>query len=105
MKPTLKEQMEYLERMAHKRHLKIRKDKRLTKTPYTASNPQAAKYLGIPCVKNCISLSPRSERPLRRKVQDTRHELLELGKMNKGWSYHKAHLFANRFQRTPGSVK
>jgi len=97
---NLKDKLKYLKKQAHKRGLKIRKDKRLARSPYRAMHPLAGKTLKQPYINRCITYEPRTKHKIRRLVLDTNHELWEFDKMRQGWSYEKAHKFANRKQRT-----
>ena len=100
----LKEQEEQLKQAAKKRGLIIKKDKSLTKTPYRAMNPHAARELKQNCPKNAITYDPKRIKTKRMKVMDLRHEIIEFDEMCKGKKYKTAHKKANRFQRTIGYV-
>jgi hypothetical protein len=97
---NLKEQLNYLRKKAHERGLKIRKDRRLIKTPYIAMHPYAGRELKQPFIKKHITYQPDLERRKRKLVMDVNHELIEYDLMKKGWKYKKAHKLANRKQRT-----
>lgn len=111
MKPPLRQQLKDIRKAARKSGLSVRKDKRLSSTPYRAMNPRAAKLLKQKCPKNTITYDPRLDDTLREKVLDTRHELIEhkvIGKLQRKGvpsecQYPIAHQIANRRQRTIGA--
>ncbi len=104
-KPSLKEQDLALRRAARERGLGVRKDKRLDASPYRAAHPRLKGQVDVPIKKKCITYGTHSEKPLKKKVMDLRHELHEWDKRGQGWKYPAAHRFANRKQRTVGSVR
>jgi hypothetical protein len=105
---TLKKQFEVLKKEAHKRGLKIRKDKRLTPTKYRANHPLVSEIVGFE-VKGSIGYDPKHCKTLKRKVMDVRHEIVEMDTMKplikKGYSVKRAykigHKVANKKQRDP----
>lgn len=104
-RPSLREQEYQLRQAAKRRGLRVCRDPRLAKTPYRAMHPRAAKVLKQPCRKRTIGYILSSRRPKSRMVLDVRHELIEYDKMQQGWSYARAHAYANRKQRDVCSVK
>ena len=93
-----KEKLRYLKIKAQERGLKVRQDKRLTKTPWAAMHPLAGGVLKQPFIKKSVTFDP--DLPRRKIIMNINHELFEHDKMKIGWSYKKAHKFANRKQRT-----
>ena len=81
----------------------IRKDTRLAKTPFRAMNPRAGRVLGMPYMPKAITYGVRSQSPLKRRVMDIRHEIIEFDEMGKGKEYKTAHRIANRKQRIVGA--
>ena len=98
-KLTVREKLATVRSKASARNLKIRKDRRLVKTPYRAMNEYAGKELKQPYTKGCITYSPHT-RSKKTLAMDLNHEIIEFDKMKKGWRYKRAHKLANRKQRT-----
>lgn len=101
---TIREQLIELKKAAKKRGLKIRNYDRLTKTPYRAMNPLAAKELRQPCPPRTIVYCNIALHPKRRLPMDIRHEIVEYDAMRKGKRYKAAHRIANRKQRNLSAV-
>jgi ribosomal protein S12 len=103
-KVPLKEQMTDLKRAAKKRGLCIRATPSLSKTPFRAMNPRAARELGIKWSKHIIGYDPHVRMPKSERVMDERHEIIEYDQIGKGHHYKVAHRYANRRQRTVGAI-
>jgi hypothetical protein len=97
---TIKEKLRYLKQEAKKRGLKIRKDKRLTKTLYAAMHQYAGEELNQPYIKGVITYEPKSLRNRNKFCMDINHEIIEYDLMHKGKRYKYAHKIANRKQRS-----
>ena len=80
-KKSLKLQWQELLRAAHTRGLRIRKSDALIRTEFRAMNPRAARLLNQSCPCNTITHSLSSRKPVRRKIMDVRHEILEHDKI------------------------
>jgi len=102
MAKTYKDKLNFLKKEAARRGLKIKKDKRLTKTPYRASHPLVEDMIGVKNKGKFITYEPRTERNKRRLVMDINHEICEFDLMKKGYSYRHAHKISNRKQRKIG---
>jgi hypothetical protein len=100
MKYTVSEKLDHLKEEAKKRGLRIRKDRRLTKTPYVAMHEYAGKELKQPYIKGTITYEPQSLRRKHKLCMDLNHEIIEYDLMRKGKRYKPAHKVANRKQRT-----
>jgi hypothetical protein len=104
-KVPLKEQMTDLKRAAKQRGLRIRATPSLSKTPFRAMNPRAAKEEGVKFPKHTIGFDPHIRMSQSERVMDIRHELIEYDQIGKGHHYKVAHRYANRRQRTVGAIK
>lgn len=96
---SLKQKELYIKQEAKKRNLKIKQDKRLTKTPYRAMQPFAGKELDQPYIKNHITYEPKSKKNKGKLLMDLNHEIIEYDLMKKKLPYHKAHKISNKKQR------
>jgi hypothetical protein len=101
---SLKEQERHLRQAARNRGLCVKRTRGLSKTPYRAMNPRAAKELGVPWSSHMIGYDNYSARTHKRLVMDLRHEIIEYDRMGRGWRYRRAHRMANRKQRTVNAV-
>jgi hypothetical protein len=103
-KMPLTAQMNILTRAAQHRHLRIKAMPGLSRTPFRAMNPRAAKEEKVKWPANVIGYDPQVRMPKQKRIMDLRHELIEYDKMGSGLHYLKAHRYANRKQRTVSSI-
>jgi hypothetical protein len=84
---------------AHKQGFRIKKDERLTPTPYRASHPLVEKMIGVKNKGKVITYDPNCVKTDKRKAMDINHEIIEYNLMKKGKTYKQAHKIANKKQR------
>jgi hypothetical protein len=105
VKPPLKVQMRELKRAAAERGLRIRHTPSLSKTPFRAMNPLAAKENNIPWPKDLIGYDGLSCGTTQMNVMDIRHEIVEYDYMkDRRRHYKSAHKVANKKQERVNSV-